>query len=217
MLDRFALQQVWDRTHQQTPLSTQPGKDLAAFAEYIRHRVPSNDLLLDAGCGRGRNALYLAQMGLHVYGCDLSPVAIQIAQAQARQIGSVIPFYAADLTHLPYPDGLFAAAICVHVLPYQLRADLGRSVAELKRVVQADGYLYFDLLDRDDAEYGCGQELEPDTFCDPDGIPIHFSSRQEIDELICDLVPERIARLETASGPRRRVGWTIWAKKRLRK
>jgi SAM-dependent methyltransferase len=43
--------------------------------------------VLDAGCGTGENALYLAQRGLDVWGIDVAPSAIGQACAKARARG----------------------------------------------------------------------------------------------------------------------------------
>ena len=54
--------------------------------------------LLDLGCGQGRNAVWLATQGFDVTGLDLSPVAVEQAQALAEQVGVNVEFAAADIT-----------------------------------------------------------------------------------------------------------------------
>jgi len=215
MLDCLELQRVWNRSHQERLTSERPEEDVVAFAERLQQRLSPKALLLDVGCGRGRNALYLSRLGFTLYSCDLSPVALDIARARTQQVGISIRFQVSALTHLPYADNLFAAALCVHVLPYHFKADIAKGVGELWRVLQPGGWLYLDLLDCDDAEYGCGQRLEEHTFLDPVGVPIHFSSRREVNELSNGFTLERVTHLELKSsiGDQVRVGWTIWATK----
>ena len=43
--------------------------------------------VLDAGCGTGENALYLASRGHEVWGLDFIPVAIEGAKAKERGLG----------------------------------------------------------------------------------------------------------------------------------
>lgn len=207
---------MWDRTHRKMTASRCPAEELVTFGEHLGYRIPPGASVLDAGCGQGRNALYLSQAGFAVCGCDLSPVAVQVARAQALQAGATIDFQVSDLAHLPYPDDTFAAAACVHVLPYHVRADITRIVCELWRVLQPNGWLYLDLLARDDAEYGCGPKLEDHTFLDPAGMPVHFSSQQEIDECLGGFLPERVTRFEFDGVAGTRVGWTVWAVKQGR-
>ncbi len=209
MFDRSELRQAWNRAHQEKPTPARPQEEIITFAEWLRQRLPPGSPVLDAGCGRGRNTVYLSQVGFAVYGCDLSVVALGKARARVEQANVAASFQTADLTRLPYSDCRFEAAVCVRVLPYHFKVSIMRAVRELWRVLRPGGRLYVDLLDCDDAEYGCGRELEPHTFLDPDGVPIHFSSRGEIDELLRGFAVERLDRFEL--GPRPRVGWTIWA------
>jgi len=211
MFDRSTLQLAWNRIHQELPTFDQPQAEVVAFAEHLRQQRLPGARVLDAGCGRGRNTLYLSHAGFAVHACDLSPVAIQAARQRIQKTSTSVMFQVADLIHLPFPDSWFEAGICAHVLPYHLRADIVHSVRELRRILKPGGWLYLELLDCDDAEYGCGQELEEHTFRDPDGTPIHFSTRQEVAELLQGFARDRVARLEL--GPRPRVGWIVWAVK----
>ncbi len=208
MLNRTSLQQAWNRTHKEQSLIQQPQAEVVHFAEHLCASLPHGALVLDAGCGRGRNAQYLCRLGFTVCGCDLSPVAIAIARQQTEpgSSGSVY-FQVADLTHLPYPDNRFAATVCSHVLPYQTRSDIVRSIRELWRVLQPGGSIYLDLLDCTDAEYGGGIEIESHTFLDESQVPMHFCTRHEIEEMLEDFKIEYEVRLENSSN---RVGWGLW-------
>jgi SAM-dependent methyltransferase len=214
MPERFELRQSWDAAHQSQPLSDEPEAGVVAFLEHLRPQLPSRAPLLDAGCGRGRNVLTLSQAGLPVYACDLSLATIGIAKSRAREAGAPVRFQAANLASLPYVENFFAATICVHVLPYHCKAGILKCLHELWRVLQPNGWLYFDLLDPEDAEYGRGDKLEDDTFLGPDGMPLHFSPRQELEELAQGFALVQVSRHEFNPSPaRRRVAWRIWALK----
>lgn len=214
MGDLVALQHAWNRTHRETPIPDRPEADIVAFAESVRSSLPAKSPVLDAGCGRGRHTAYLSTLGFTVYGCDLSIAALQIAQSRMRQTGLAASFQVSRLDRLPYADNIFAAALCVHVLPYNLQDSIVGSIDEMRRVLQPGGWLYLDLLDREDAKYGCGQKLEEHTFLEPSGIPVHFSSRHEVDELMQGFRLERVMHLELKPlSARARVGWTAWAVK----
>ena len=214
MFDHHQLRQAWDSTHQTKPVSEGPEQGILDFVEHVQTQSSPGVALLDAGCGRGRNALPLSRLGFTVYACDLSPVALDIAKTRAQDTALPIRFQVSDLTCLPYAKHAFSAAICVHVLPYHFKADIAKGMREFWRVLQPNGWLYFDLLDPEDAEYGCGENLEENTFLDPGGTPLHFSSQAEIDELTQGFVLERVIRHEFKPSPvRRRVAWTVWAVK----
>lgn len=56
-----------------------------ALAEVTRDLVPGR--ALDAGCGEGGDALWLAERGWEVTGTDVSPVALSRAAAYAQEVG----------------------------------------------------------------------------------------------------------------------------------
>jgi SAM-dependent methyltransferase len=213
MHDLSELRAAWNHTHQEKPGLEQPERELVAQIQGLQRQPQPGERVLDAGCGKGRNTLYLSQTGFAVYGCDLAPTATQMAKTRVRQEKETVRFQVAHLAHLPYADGAFGGIACVRVLPYHYKADIANIAREFWRVLQPDGWLYADFLDCDDAEYGCGRELEENTFLDPEGMPVHFSSRQEIDELLDGFSPERVERLELGSSSRPRIAWAVWATK----
>ncbi len=56
--------------------------------------------VLDAGCGTGENALYLAALGRRVMGVDAAPSAIERAREKAAARGLGVPFLVADALEL---------------------------------------------------------------------------------------------------------------------
>src|SRR5512138_3728209 len=132
MPDVSETRRRWDRIHRTEPASGQPLEAVVAFVEELSRRVAAGSRLLEAGCGRGRNALYLSALHFEVYACDLSLVALGITKARARQAGMVVRLQAAELSHLPYADHSFGAVICAHVLPYHLKADMVSATGELR-------------------------------------------------------------------------------------
>ncbi|OBI64591.1 cyclopropane-fatty-acyl-phospholipid synthase family protein [Mycobacterium sp. E796] len=48
---------------------------------------PTSGRALDLACGQGRGAVWLGRRGLDVWGCDVSPVAIEQARELARLAG----------------------------------------------------------------------------------------------------------------------------------
>lgn len=56
--------------------------------------------VLDAGCGSGENALYVAALGFSVLGVDVAETALAIARAKAAERGIDVEFIAADALRL---------------------------------------------------------------------------------------------------------------------
>jgi len=81
---------VWDReydTLRVIPSSTRalPSKPLLLFSELLN--FGRFERVLDAGCGIGRNAIYLAQKGCQVEAVDLSSAALRTLNSTALSLG----------------------------------------------------------------------------------------------------------------------------------
>ena len=71
----------WDRRH---AAAEGIGEVSAVLARNTHLLEPGKDAL-DLACGRGANALVLAQLGMRVHAWDLSPVAIKRVEHAARE------------------------------------------------------------------------------------------------------------------------------------
>src|SRR5262245_5413371 len=67
--------------------------------------------VLDAGCGTGENALYLASKGHEVWGVDYVPVAIERARAKAKDRGLDVHFEVGNALELDKLGCQFDTAI----------------------------------------------------------------------------------------------------------
>ena len=99
----------------------------------IRGRV------LDAGCGTGENALYLASKGYQVRGVDLSPTAIAKARAKATERGLSVEFAVHDVLDLEGLDQEFDTVIDSGVFHTFSDEDGPRLVASVASVLPPGG------------------------------------------------------------------------------
>lgn len=88
---------------------------------------------LDAACGTGRYASYMASLGHRVTGIDASPEMLEVA---AMKVPSA-DFNNAELASIPLPDGAVDIAVCTLALTHC--SDLGPPIRELSRVVRSGG------------------------------------------------------------------------------
>jgi tellurite methyltransferase len=84
---------------------------------------------LDAACGFGGSALYLARLRYQVDAVDASSVGLAHAQAEARQRGLTIRFVQADLARWQVPANCYDLVTIFH---YLNREFVGRAAAGLR-------------------------------------------------------------------------------------
>ncbi|MET8875101.1 class I SAM-dependent methyltransferase [Nocardia sp. NPDC004604] len=98
--------------------------------------------VLDAGCGTGENALYVASLGLSVLGFDIAETALAIARQKARDRGIEVEFAAADAFRLERLGRRFDTVLdcgLFHTFDGDERA---RYVASLASVTEHGATLY---------------------------------------------------------------------------
>lgn len=121
---------------------------------FLEKYLPSNGLVLDAGCGPGRYSIELAKRGYQVVMLDLTPANLEFARRQVRRakvkdnIKGIIEGSIVDLTQ--FPDNTFDAVTCLggplsHVLDGQNR---DRAICELVRVAKQGAPLFVSVMSR---------------------------------------------------------------------
>lgn len=91
--------------------------------------------ILVPGCGFGDDVIRLSVLGAQVYGSDISPESIALAEQRVAQIPmdhrpnlAVMPCEQMD-----YPDAFFDGVVLINILHH---VEIPRTVAELKRVLK---------------------------------------------------------------------------------
>lgn len=99
-------------------------------------QLPAGALILDFGCGSGRDSRYFLQKGYRVEACDGSE---EMVKAATRNAGiPVKKMLFSELNEENRYDGLFACASILHVPSKELPDILTR----MKRAVKPGGILY---------------------------------------------------------------------------
>jgi len=113
-------QQIWQEEH--TKNVSIPSLGVADPASYVisfieNVQLPRNHSplkVIDIGCGKGRNAIYLAKKGFDVYAVDYSSNAVSHAEKEAKKIKlkNPIHFFVQDIDKKwPFEDNFFDLAI----------------------------------------------------------------------------------------------------------
>ncbi|MFF4788542.1 class I SAM-dependent methyltransferase [Streptomyces sp. NPDC001276] len=127
--------------------------------------------VLDCSCGIGTQAIGLALRGHRVTGTDLSPRAAARAAREAAHRNLTLPTAAADMRHLPFPDGRFDAVVCAdNSLPHLLtEQDVHTALAEMRRVLRPGGLLLVSTRPYDDLLPTRPASTPPQVHRSPDG------------------------------------------------
>jgi SAM-dependent methyltransferase len=65
--------------------------DIYLFDQLLKGHITPGMRILDAGCGSGRNIVYLLREGYDVCGADSSPQSVEIVRSLARQFAPALP------------------------------------------------------------------------------------------------------------------------------
>jgi SAM-dependent methyltransferase len=135
---------------------------------------------IDMGCGAGNYAIYLASVGFDVTGVDISPSAVALAEANAKEEGVKCRFVVADiLGGLPEIGDTFDFAYDWGVLHHVFPEDRKRYVKTVHRLLIPGGkYLSVCFSEKDAGLGGTGQFRTTSI-----GTVLHFSSEDELREL----------------------------------
>ena len=110
--------------------------------------------VLDAGCGTGENALYLASLGFEVWGIDSAPSAIKKAKEKAKKRGLPVNFLLSDTFKLQLLQNKFHTIIDCGLFHGFTDEERPIFVASLSSAIYPDGK-YFML---------CFSENEPGSY-----------------------------------------------------
>jgi SAM-dependent methyltransferase len=100
--------------------------------------------VLDAGCGTGRHAARLAELGAEVTGLDADGESLDAARAKAPR-GT---FVQGDITRLPFVDAGFDLTLAVTVFCFLTDAERRQAARELLRVTRPGGRVVIGELAR---------------------------------------------------------------------
>ena len=119
--------------------------DIYLFDQLLRGRIAPGSRIIDAGCGSGRNLVYLLREGYEVYGVDPYPRA---AEAVRRLAAKLAPALSPDHFHLElieamsFPNGFADFVISSAVLHFARNDDHFQAMLrETWRVLKPGGLL----------------------------------------------------------------------------
>ena len=121
--------------------------DIYLFDQLLRGRIAPGMRLFDAGCGGGRNLVYLLRNGYDVSGNDTDAAAIAKVKAMAAELSAAASdFRVEPIEQTSFPDASFDVVIASAVLHFaNSEAHCAAMLAQMWRVLKPGG-LFFARL-----------------------------------------------------------------------
>jgi len=123
--------------------------DIYLFDQLLRGNIAPGMRVVDAGCGHGRNLVYLLREGYEVFGVDGNAEAVASVRRMAGTLAPNLPptnFQVSAIEAMPFPEAFADVVICNSVLHFaQDAAHFDAMVAALWRVLRPGGMLFCRL------------------------------------------------------------------------
>ncbi|MEO8337118.1 MAG: class I SAM-dependent methyltransferase [bacterium] len=123
--------------------------DIYLFDQLLRGRIVEGMRVLDAGCGSGRNLVFMLRAGMDVHGVDENPDAIAAVRRQAALLAPHAPaerFSAEPVDAMSFPNESMDVVVSSAVLHFARdEAHFARMVNEMWRVLAPGGLLFCRL------------------------------------------------------------------------
>lgn len=189
----------WNREYGKTAkhltLSSAPSEDLLHFTKWLEREyggsiLSRTSVVLDLGCGNGRNVVYLAQEhGVSGIGYDIS--AEGIAAAQQASGGLNLTYTTRSIAGtLDIPDSSVDLVLDMMASHFLSAAERTQLVSEIVRVLKPGGWLFCKtfLLDGDINARALLREHPADevgSYIHPKiGVREHVSTEEEIRDML---------------------------------
>jgi SAM-dependent methyltransferase len=161
--------------------------DIYLFDQILRGNITPGMRIIDAGCGYGRNLVYLMRQGCEVFAIDGSAEAIEHVRQLSTSLSTGLPlgnFQVGPIEHMPFPDALADVVLCSAVLHFARDEDQFRDMlTDLWRVLRPGGLFFCRLGSRIGMDF---QRLPGNLFLLPDGSKWFLVD----EEMLLDLTDE---------------------------
>jgi ubiquinone/menaquinone biosynthesis C-methylase UbiE len=109
-------------------------RDILLF--YIKKFSKKDSIILDAGCGTGKNIEFLESNGLKVHGIDISNDAIKFCNKK-----NLFNVKCSDIAYIPYSSDFFDIVYSMDVIGNLDEQNMEKAIKEFIRVLKKNGIL----------------------------------------------------------------------------
>jgi SAM-dependent methyltransferase len=144
--------------------------DIYVFDQILRGNIARGMTIVDAGCGYGRNLVYLLREGCKVFALDQNADGVEHVRQLSASLGTGLPaenFHVGAIEEMPFADAFADVVLCSSVLHFARDDRHFRAMlAELWRVLKPGGMLFCRLGSRIGMDF---QRVRGNVYFIPDG------------------------------------------------
>jgi SAM-dependent methyltransferase len=144
--------------------------DIYVFDQILRGNIAPGMKVLDAGCGYGRNLVYLLREGCKIFALDADADGVEHVRQLSQSLETGLPaenFQVGPIERMPFPDGFADVVICNSVLHFARdERHFQAMLRELWRVLRPGGMLFCRLGSRIGMDF---EEVRANIFIVGDG------------------------------------------------
>jgi cyclopropane fatty-acyl-phospholipid synthase-like methyltransferase len=171
----------WLEAYRETVLDRKQGPDFKLI-EYL-DIIPKGPVL-DLGMGRGRHAMFFANLGREVEGVDTSKLSKGIDE-RVESEGLKFTYHRMDLREFEIPNRKYALIIASKIIQLFRKADIERLAEQIHNGLMPKGVVYIYTFSVEDLQHVKDwdgiEEVEENTYYKEDwDLHFHFFSREEI-------------------------------------
>ena len=137
------------------------GIDIYLFDQLLRERLVPGMRVFDAGCGSGRNLVYLLRSGYEVFGIDADPQSVRTVQQLAARLAPHLPpdnFRVETLEEISFPEGFADVVLSSAVLHFARDdAQFDAMIRSTWKVLRPGGLMFCRLA----SSIGMEQQVRP--------------------------------------------------------
>ncbi|MBE9488784.1 MAG: class I SAM-dependent methyltransferase [Bacteroidetes bacterium] len=164
-------------------LKTQVGTtDIYLLDQILKSRYKTSDLILDAGCGSGRNLLWFYNNAFPIYGIDKNIEHIKNLKEKYKNIAD--NYKVSTLENIPFKNEMFNHIICNAVLHFaENTIHFETMFTELMRVLKPNGSLFIRMTSNIGIENNVVQ-LSEGVYKLPDNTTRFLLTKTLLDKLV---------------------------------
>jgi len=189
--------------------------DIYLFDQLLKGRIQPCHVIVDAGCGGGRNLVYLLREGFDVHGVDGDPGAIEAIRGLAAELAPHLPpghFRCEAVESMTFPDDFADVVIASAVLHFaQDPRQFDAMLRSCWRVLKPGGLLFARLA----STIGIEKQVQPlgdHRYLLPDG-----SLRYLVDEAMLERYQQELGatpadplKTTVVQNQRAMTTWVLW-------